>query len=158
TTHRSRNRTRRSRGASRSGLGGGDGVTVHLASADALAERSPATEDHKKETGVLQRTCPCGRHTNGGEQCEECRATQSSVLQRCGVETLAVNTAPPIVQRVLDSPGRPLDSAVRAGFEASHKRDFADVRIHDDPTAADSARSVKAAAYTVGRHIAFAQG
>jgi Domain of unknown function (DUF4157) len=126
-----------------------------FSSAAALAERA-TTGDHAIQTGVLQRTCPCGRHTNGGETCDECRTTQSSSLQRCGVETLAVTSAPPIVHRVLGRPGRPLDPAVRAGFEASHQRDFADVRIHDDAAAADSARSVKAAAYTVGRHIAFA--
>jgi len=35
---------------------------------------------------------------------------------------------------------------------------FADVRIHDDTTAAASARAIAARAYTVGNHVAFATG
>jgi len=66
--------------------------------------------------------------------------------------------APPSVQAVLGSSGRPLEAAVRSGFEAKFGQDFSRVRIHEDRAAADSARDVGALAYTVGPHVALAGG
>lgn len=67
----------------------------------------------------------------------------------------ARSTAPPIVNRVLNSPGRPLDTKTRAFVEPRFKHDFSNVRIHDDQRAMESAHAVDALAYTVGPHIAF---
>ncbi|MDF3308917.1 DUF4157 domain-containing protein [Rhodococcus sp. T2V] len=64
-----------------------------------------------------------------------------------------VGEAPPIVHEVLHSPGRPLDHTTRSYFEPRFERDFADVRIHDDSRAGQSARQVGALAYTVGSHV-----
>jgi hypothetical protein len=66
--------------------------------------------------------------------------------------------APPIVHDVLNSPGRPLDSATRAFFEPRFGHDFSRVRVHTDTRAVDSAESVQALAYTVGPHIALGSG
>jgi Domain of unknown function (DUF4157)/Putative peptidoglycan binding domain len=63
---------------------------------------------------------------------------------------------PPTVGEVLSSPGQPLDGATRGFFEPRFGHDFRHVRIHSDTRAADSARSVAALAYTVGRDIVFA--
>ncbi|MFD4601983.1 DUF4157 domain-containing protein [Streptomyces sp. NPDC058464] len=52
--------------------------------------------------------------------------------------------------------GQPLEPAVRARLEAVFGRSLADVRVHTDAEAAESARSVDARAWTVGNHIAFA--
>lgn len=65
---------------------------------------------------------------------------------------------PPIVRRVLDTPGQPLDPATRFSMEGRFGRDFGDVRIHTDALAAESARAVYAHAYTVGQHIVFDAG
>ena len=54
--------------------------------------------------------------------------------------------------------GRPLDTDVRADMEARLGQPFDDVRIHTDGTAAASARSVQAHAYTVGNEVVFNQG
>lgn len=64
----------------------------------------------------------------------------------------------PTVQETLSAPGWPLDSAVRASIEPRFGRAFGHVRVHDDATAAASARAVGAQAYTVGNHIAFDRG
>jgi hypothetical protein len=64
-------------------------------------------------------------------------------------------TAPPVVHGVLRSPGQPLDGATRAFMEPRFGYDFSSVRVHTDANAAESARSVHALAYTVGRHVAF---
>jgi hypothetical protein len=62
---------------------------------------------------------------------------------------------PPIVNEVLRSPGQPLDAKKRAFFEQRFRHDFSQVRIHSDMKAAESAKAVKAQAYTVGRDIVF---
>jgi hypothetical protein len=65
---------------------------------------------------------------------------------------------PGIVERVLHSPGRPLEPDTRASFESLLGFDLGHVRVHTDGEAADSARTINAQAYTVGREIAFAEG
>jgi hypothetical protein len=66
--------------------------------------------------------------------------------------------APGIVERLLQSGGRPLDQETRAFFEPRFGQDFSSVRIHTGGNAADSARSIDALAYTAGRDIVFGAG
>lgn len=66
--------------------------------------------------------------------------------------------APPLVSNVLDASGAPLDTATRAFFEPRFGHDFGGVRVHADREAAASAHAVNARAYTMGNHIAFADG
>lgn len=100
----------------------------------------------------LQRECAC----SGFSECEECKEKN---LQRKGDDGAAkTGYAPPIVDEVLRSPGRPLDAPTRAFFEPRFGYDLSRVRIHTDAEAAQSARSVGAKAYTVGNHVAFASG
>ncbi len=54
--------------------------------------------------------------------------------------------------------GRPLPSSIREFFEGRFEADFSDVRIHTGAEAAQSARSLRARAFTVGRDIVFAAG
>ena len=51
-----------------------------------------------------------------------------------------------------------LDNDMRTQMETRFGTDFSSVRIHADEAAADSARSLGAAAYTVGRDIVFGSG
>jgi hypothetical protein len=112
---------------------------------------------------LLQRKCAC---PGGAASCESCQKEDSKKkqqetaqkLQRSASTASAPTTAPPIVNSVLSSPGRPLDAPVRSSMEQGFGRDFSGVRIHTDPVAAESARAVNAHAYTVGNHIAFDQG
>jgi hypothetical protein len=66
--------------------------------------------------------------------------------------------APPVVNEVLRSPGQPLDPDTREFMEPRFDYDFSRVRVHADPKAAESARAVNAAAYTVGNQLVFAAG
>jgi uncharacterized protein DUF4157 len=61
--------------------------------------------------------------------------------------------APPIVHRVLASPGEPLAVQERQKFETGLGRSLAQVRVHRDAVAAESANAVDAAAYAIGPHI-----
>lgn len=87
------------------------------------------------------------------------KAVTGLPLQRAAITgTRAGDTAPPIVDDVLRSPGRPLDATTRAFMEPRFGHDFSSVRVHDDARAAASARAVGALAYTAGRHVTFGTG
>jgi hypothetical protein len=104
-------------------------------------------------TNTLQRKCSCGG------TCEICKEVSKEKLQR--VSTHAVpefHEAPPIVNDVLNSPGRALDASARSYFEPRFGCDFSRVRIHSGPQAAESASAVDAKAFTVGQHIVFGDG
>jgi hypothetical protein len=66
-----------------------------------------------------------------------------------------MDTAPASVDRVLASPGRPLETATRQDMEQRFGHNFSQVRVHTDATAAQSAREVGALAYTMGSHVVF---
>src|SRR5204863_6768867 len=88
------------------------------------------------QAAQLQR-CSCG--TSGGGQCEECK-TQAMKLQRSPASSSAATTAPPIVEDVLNSPGRPLDATTRSFMEPRFGHNFKNVRVHTGIRAAESAR------------------
>lgn len=58
----------------------------------------------------------------------------------------------------MDGGGTRLAPPVRAFMEQRFGYDFSRVRVHTDARAADTARSLHARAYTVGRNIAFGSG
>jgi hypothetical protein len=106
---------------------------------------------------LLQRKCACGSASGPTGECEACRKKR---LQRktgnAGAETQNAAAVPPIVHEVLRSPSQPLDAQTRAFMEPRFGHDFSHVRVHSDARAAESARAVKALAYTVGWDIVFA--
>ncbi|MFI6244927.1 DUF4157 domain-containing protein [Streptomyces sp. NPDC051016] len=59
---------------------------------------------------------------------------------------------------VLGTPGRPVDSAIRAKAEQGMGTDFSDVVMHTGPEAEASAAEFGARAYTSGRHIVVGAG
>jgi outer membrane protein OmpA-like peptidoglycan-associated protein len=58
----------------------------------------------------------------------------------------------------LRSGGEPLPPTVRTFFEPRFGQDFGDVRIHSGSSAARTAQSISARAYTFGRNIVFGSG
>lgn len=104
---------------------------------------------------LLRSKCGC-RGASGCSDCERESPLQRSA--RSGFESRRSATVPPIVHDVLSSSGQPLDAVARDFFEPRFGHDFSNVRVHSDTQAAESARSVDALAYTVGRHIVFGAG
>jgi hypothetical protein len=104
---------------------------------------------------VLQRKCNCGGSGASGGECAECKKKK---MQRKAAGGAQPESAPPIVHEVLRSPGQPLDAATRAYMEPRFGHDFSKVRVHADGKAAESAQSVGALGYTVGRHVVFGAG
>lgn len=76
-------------------------------------------------------------------------------IGNAGVGGLIEEESTSPVHRVVASGGQPLDAEVRADMESRFGQDFGDVRVHTGDAAHDSARSVKAQAYTVGSDIVF---
>jgi hypothetical protein len=84
------------------------------------------------------------------------RTNPSALVQRASAAE--ANTAPPDVDEVMRSPGRPLDAETRAFMEPRCGRDLSLVQVHSDAAAEQSARNLRASAYTVGHHIVFGRG
>src|SRR4029077_11658236 len=81
------------------------------------------------------------------------------LMRKAPNESLSVpETAPLLVDDVLQTSGEPLEAGTRRFFEGRFGYDFGAVRIHRDTRAAESARAVHAQAYTVGRDIVFNSG
>jgi hypothetical protein len=127
--------------------------------ADAVM-RMPATETAPASgsshgapaPAAVQRACACGG------TCRDCRE-QAEILQRATPASASrLGSAPHIVYEVLRSPGQPLDASARAFMEPRFGHNFAQIRIHTDARAAESARAVHARAYTVGNHIVLGEG
>jgi len=67
----------------------------------------------------------------------------------------AIRRPPSALPADVSDYGKPLEPDVRALFERRFDHDFGRVRVHADATAAQSARTLGAAAYTVGSDIVF---
>lgn len=107
---------------------------------------------------LLQRQCACGGAPGLSGACAECEKKQLQRKPAHSMNAADSTAAPQIVRDVLNSTGQPLDADAKGFFENRFGHDFSRVRIHDDSSAAESARAVSAHAFTVGRHIVFARG
>jgi hypothetical protein len=104
------------------------------------------------------RRCACG----GG--CPTCRTGRTTARQNT-LQSKADHAgetgqtiAPPIVNDVLATPGKPLDPATRNFMEPRFGHDLGQVRVHTDAHAAKAARAVGAHAFTVGSDVVFGSG
>ena len=108
----------------------------------------------KPVSGFGGGACTC---TPGGVMCEECQSAKVRV-RRSASKAGGVSDAPSSVHRALATSGGQLDASVRTDMEARFGRDFGNVRIHTDQSAAELAGAIDAHAYTAGSHIVFGQG
>jgi hypothetical protein len=104
---------------------------------------------------------PCAACASGGSTCPKCAARSAGRLHR---KAMSESAHAPGGARSPDSifpgsgRGRPLDAPTRSFFEPRFGRDFSFVRVHVGAEAAESARSVNALAFTLGRDVVFADG
>lgn len=123
---------------------------IYEQEADRLSEQVTGTAELP-----LQRTSARGgRPTGMNEQA----ADEGLRTKRIQANDSGEMVAPPLVHEVLRSSGEPLDPSVRAFMEPRFGHDFSRVRVHTDARAVESARALRARAYTVGQHIAFGAG
>ena len=107
--------------------------------------------------------CPEGLLVLTKRECKSAKPAASSGPTLVGQRRAAPGgtgsmEATPMVHRVLAAPGEPLNAATREFFSSRFGHDFANVRVHADAGAAESARSVHALAYTVGNDVVFGTG
>jgi hypothetical protein len=105
---------------------------------------------------VLRR-CACGGRAPGAGERERFGARPPG-LRRSASSAAGPGFAPPLVHDILRTPGRPLDPGTREFMEPRFGHSFADVRVHADARAAESADAVHAHAYAVGRDVVFGAG
>lgn len=136
----------------------GPGLTIGLA--DDPAEREADTMADQALAGLMPL-----RPYRGGRairrMCAECEEEETKTIRRKvagGRDGHGGAVAPAAVSRLLAQPGRALDPAARSFFEARFERSFANVGVHDGPSADEAARSINARAFTAGSSIAFAKG
>ncbi len=106
---------------------------------------------------MLQRKCARGGEQESAGECAECKAKREATLQLRAAKA-TISPVPPIVHEVLSSPGQSLNGSTRAFMEPRFRHDFSQVRVHTDARAAESARTVNALAYTVGKDVVFDKG
>jgi hypothetical protein len=98
---------------------------------------------------------PCATCAAGDQPCLKCSGTPK--IQRTARDSsggIAVSENP---LRHLGS-GQPLDRSTRSFFEPRLGTDLSHVRIHTDNSAAESARTIQARAFTAGRNVVFGAG
>ena len=117
-----------------------------------LTINKPGDKQEQEATGIAEQVMHMpGTHQEKNEQDQmgikrvrSCLSTQAGVT--CNE------------QKILRSPGQPLDPTTRAFMESRFSQDFTNVRIHTDSEAATLNNALKAHAFTVGNHIAFNRG
>jgi hypothetical protein len=119
--------------------------------ADHVAEQVMRMPD---SAAPVQRKCACGGIAGPAGECEAC-ARKRQVLQRRATDQATTITGSPTVDEALRSPGQPLDSSTKAFMEPRFGYDFSSVQVHTDDSAAKSAQSLNALAYTRGNDIFF---
>ena len=124
---------------------------VYEQEADRIAEQvvSPAPA-----RGAQGKCAGC----SDGAACPECEEKASIQANGMPGHALRVSSALGSQLPSLRGGGEPLASPVRAFFEPRFGLDFSQVRVHTGGSAAQSARSLNALAYTVGSEIVFADG
>src|SRR5579864_1983124 len=116
-------------------------VDTVMRMSDPTCGPAPPVETPPPKVSSIQRACA---------QCEEEQLIQAKeTAGRAPLLSPAVESG----VNALRSGGEPLPEYSRRFFEPRFQRDFSDVRIHTGPEASESARSVNALAYTVGRDI-----
>jgi hypothetical protein len=111
----------------------------------------------RKTEPVLARKCAsCAA---GAPPCPACEAEPNGMVQRKTESRAALGSSSNLTNPIhsLDA-GQPLNRETRSMMEPRFGRDLSRVRVHTDSKAAESARSVNALAYTVGRDIVFGAG
>jgi hypothetical protein len=126
-----------------------DRVAEAVVNGGAVSLGAPTAESG---TAKAKGACACGG------TCDDCQR-KVEVVQRPTTGSADVPaTAPRIVHEVFQSTGQPLAPGIRNEMEPSFGADFGEVRVHSNSRAAESARAVKALAYTFGRNIVFGDG
>jgi Domain of unknown function (DUF4157) len=120
-----------------------------------VLERAQRSYGNRASQQIVQRATTIQRKCSCGGTCAKCQEEEEQkVVQRSadgGGDFQDFSGIPP-------SQGEPLGAETQGRLEQHFGVDLADVRVHANTEAAESARSLDALAYTAGRDIYFAPG
>ena len=116
---------------------------------------SPEEEQNLQRKSLSTQITPLQRQANVEEKEEE-----DAILHTKTVSGKSATASPAVEIQIkgMNGGGAPLPQSTRSFFEPRFGRDLSDVRVHTDARAADSAESVNALAYTLGRNVVFGAG
>ena len=102
-------------------------------------------------SGLMQRKCACGTHTNGAAKCEECESNEATV-QRASCRNAArnENTRPDSSSSRATANNTGMSASLLSGLERLSGFDLSSIRVHHDST---EPAQVDALAYTQGTNI-----
>jgi hypothetical protein len=116
-----------------------------------------ADEVMRAPAPLLARKCASCEST--GSSCASCAAEPEETIQRKSASSEDTTGRSDGIRSIYTADaGAPLSHETRALMEPRFGADLSRVRVHSDSRAAESARSVDALAYTVGRDIVFGAG
>jgi hypothetical protein len=110
---------------------------------------------HQPAAGIQPTYASC---STGSSECLRSKSAAEGVIQRQTEGASAGSDSESDNMLGNLGPGQPLDEGTRTFFEPRFGLDFSQGRLHVDAQAAESARSVNALAYTVGRNVVFGAG
>ncbi len=132
-------------------------------------EKEPVQPKRVFETGIQRKCAGCEEEEKKSVQmktdndfqaqrtCSHC-AEEEKLQMKAETGNSAGMTAPPLVNRTVNTVGHPLDPLTRGFMEVRFGYDFSKVRIHNDSIAHRSSADIHARAYTHGNHIVFGNG
>jgi len=135
-------------------------VTVHPQRTITIgASNDPLEQDADRMADQVMRMPAPDPHGQGGKPGSEASLhARSGVQRKAHRPQIGQATAPTAVANAVQASGQPLGAAERRFFEPRFGHDFAQVRVHTNPQAAQSAHAIQARAYTLGQHIVFGRG
>lgn len=128
--------------------GAAGNMAIQRAASGALAH-NPAAPAILGGANMSSSPCSCGG------TCEECKKKQVQRKGEAGVRSIPSTFEDALAR---SGGGMPLARHTRDTMENHFGERFDDVRIHDDSSAAEAARHVKAHAFTSGRDVYFGAG
>jgi peptidoglycan/xylan/chitin deacetylase (PgdA/CDA1 family) len=120
--------------------------------ADNVADKVMRMSDGDTRKPAISQTAKLSRKNSGRDVAETIPRKEKNAEKAS--HNVAKNS---MIKDVLNSTGQPLSSETKSFFEPRFGHDFSNVRVHTDSSAAQSAKSVNALAYTVGDNIVFNQ-
>jgi predicted nucleic acid-binding protein len=109
--------------------------------------------DRMAEGALRRESCQC---STGSQPCPACHAARSSTLR---FKPAATASSQPSANPTWDlGSSRSLNAREQSLFERGYGADLSHVRLHDNPSAAATASSLGARAFSLGSNIAFARG
>lgn len=147
-----------------------DRVAESVMTAPAGATVSPSMHS-EGPLGVRRKCARCEAEAGRGDtvaaagqdrgKCASCAEEEGKIRREPrGGGSASPAVSPRVAARIdgMKGSGQPLSSPERGFFESRLGTDLGQVRIHDGSDAAEAARSLRAHAFTTGRHVVFAAG